>query len=209
MDHEDAEQDLIARAVAGEEPALVMLLHAHYDRLAAHIAAKMPAFLRSVTDPVDILQETFIQTWRHIGNFRPAGVGAFHAWLVTIADHKLLDRIKSHNAQKHGGGQVATGRSDAGSSAAQLLDVLADDGDSPSQSAMRHERVQALHIALASLPDDYREAIRLQYIEGLSAAEVARRMNRTEHAVHMLCNRGKTMLREALGRSSQYLSSRR
>ena len=184
MAPDESEHELIARAVAGEEPALFRLLHSHYDRLAAHIAAKMPAFLRSVTDPADILQETFVQAWRHIRNFQPSGDGAFHAWLVTIADRKLLDRIKSHHAQKHGGGQVAAGGSGdvAASSVAELLDVLEAEGDSPSKSAMRHELVQALHLALAALPDDYREGIQLRYIQGLSVAEVAERMNRTERA---------------------------
>jgi RNA polymerase sigma-70 factor (ECF subfamily) len=208
MDHDDSEQNLIGRAVAGEEQALIMLLHLHYDRLAAHIAARIPPFLSRVTDPVDILQDTFIQTWRHIRTFQPQREGSFYAWLVTIADHKLLDRIKSQNAQKHGGGQISIDSSGPGS-VAQLLDVLADDRGSPSQSVMRHELEHVLHIALGTLPDDYREGIWLRYIEGLSAAEVAQRMNRTEHAVHMLCNRGKQMLREVLGRSSQYFSSRR
>jgi RNA polymerase sigma-70 factor (ECF subfamily) len=209
MDHETTEQDMIARAAAGDDHSLQILLLGHYDRLVAHIAAKIPAYLRSTTDPEDLLQETFEQACRHIREFRPAGEGAFHAWLITIADRKLLDRIKSHNAQKRGGGQVAAKPAGAADSAAQLLDVLADGGDSPSQSVMRHENVQAVQVALATLPDDYRKCLRLCYIEGLPVAEVARRMIRSEHAVHMLCNRGKVMLKEVLGRSSQYFSSRR
>ena len=126
MHQEDSESDLIARAVAGDELAFKMLLHAHFDRLEAHVAAKLPAGLRSVTDPADVRQETFIQGWRHIRNFEPIGNGALYAWLVKIADRKLLDRIKSHNARKRGSGEAAVGSAGADSSAAELLDVLAD-----------------------------------------------------------------------------------
>jgi RNA polymerase sigma-70 factor (ECF subfamily) len=72
---------------------------------------------------------------------------------------------------------------------------------------MRHELIQLLHAAIARLPDDYREAIRLQFLESLPVVEVARRMNRTEHAVHMLVSRAKSMLREILGRSSKFFGS--
>ena len=36
--------------------------------------------------------------------------------------------------------------------------------------------------------------------------EIAARMNRSERAVHMLCNRGLKKLRAALGHASQYLT---
>jgi RNA polymerase sigma-70 factor (ECF subfamily) len=82
------------------------------------------------------------------------------------------------------------------------------DERTPSRSAAGHEAVRAVQVGLAGLKSDYREALRLRYIEGLPVAEVAARMDRTERAVHMLCHRGLQCLRAAVGRSSQFLSSK-
>jgi RNA polymerase sigma factor (sigma-70 family) len=208
MEQDTDEQELIGLAVAGDEHALKLLLLRHFDRLAAHIAAKLPIYLCSTTDPEDILQVTFAQAFRFIRVFEPRGDGSLYAWLVTIADRKLSDRMKFHNAQKRGGGQTATGFANPDESAVQLLDTLADGTETPSRCVMRGEMLDALHGAINRLPEDHRLAIRLCCLERLPAAEVARRMNRTEHAVHMLCSRARGLLRKMLGRSSQYFPPR-
>jgi DNA-directed RNA polymerase specialized sigma24 family protein len=46
----------------------------------------------------------------------------------------------------------------------------------------------------------------LRYLEGLRVAEVAKRIGRSEGAVHMLCTRGLQSLREELGDLSRFLS---
>ncbi len=86
-----------------------------------------------------------------------------------------------------------------------LLDLVAVDVHTPSQSVASHEAVQ---VAMAGLKDDYREALHLRYITGLPVTEVASRMNRTDRAVQMLCHRGLQKLRAALDRSSAFLSKK-
>ena len=65
-----------------------------------------------------------------------------------------------------------------------------------------------MQAALATMPDDYREALRLRYFEGLSIDETATRLGRTPAAVRGLTDRGKARLRDILGRMSLYLSVR-
>ena len=89
-----------------------------------------------------------------------------------------------------------------------LLDLVAWDGTTPSGVAARQEAERALRVAIAGLKEDYQEVIRLRYMQELPVADVAARMNRTEGAVHMLCNRAIKKLREAMGRASKYYGSK-
>jgi RNA polymerase sigma-70 factor, ECF subfamily len=69
----------------------------------------------------------------------------------------------------------------------------------PSEEAARREQAVRLADALGRLPEPYREVIVLRHLEGLSLAEAARRMGRTEDSVQKLWARSLLKLRESLG----------
>lgn len=207
MDH-DPDRDLIACAIGGEQTALERLLLAHYDRLLRRIGRRLPASLRGVTAAEDILQETFLAAFEHIGSFAPRGRFSFFRWLATIADRQLLDAVKAHNAQKRGGDRHEVryvGGVDQ-ESVTELIDLVAGDDLTPSRMFSRNEAAAAIQVGLACVPPDHRQAIQLRYFRGLPVADVAKMMNRTPHAVHNLCHRALKELRVVLGRSSQYLT---
>ena len=204
----DPDRDLIARAIGGEETALERLLLAHYDRLVRRIGRRLPTSLRSVMAPEDILQDTFLAAFEHIESFAPRGRFSFFRWLATIADRQLLDAVKSHNAQKRGGGRQQVryvGPMDQ-ESVTELIELVAGDELTPSRMFSRNEAAAAIEVGLACVPPDHRRAIQLRYFGGLPVADVARMMNRTPHAVHNLCHRALKELRVILGRSSQFLT---
>ncbi len=199
-------QDLTARAVTGDEDAIIRLLWCHYDRLAAHIAPQLPESLRGAVAVEDILQETFIKAWRAIGRFKAQGANSFFAWLAQIAKNTLLDNIKAQRRVKRGRRRIVADRSP--SSVATLLEVLACDERTPSRVVRRREVEQALRVAMAGLKNEYRQALQLRYMEGLAVDVAAARMNRTEGALHMLCHRAIEKLRKTMGSASKYLSSK-
>lgn len=208
MESESYDTELATRAAQGDAAALERLLVLHYDRLLAEFTPKLPAEFRSVLTAEDVLQETFVVAFREITGFAPLGPGSFHAWLSAIAQHRLFDLVKNLRAVKRGGGRAGVeARAAAGdTSLISLLEALRVDLHTPSRSAAGHEAVRAVHVGLAGLREDYREALRLRYIEGLSVAQTAARLGRTERAVHMLCHRALLELRKFLGRSSQFFS---
>jgi RNA polymerase sigma-70 factor (ECF subfamily) len=206
---DQSEELLILRAVDGERSALEQLLLRYHSRLMSFVDERLPADLRGPIAAEDVLQMAYVDAFRDIALFQPRDSDSFYRWLSTIVEHRLLDMIKLKRAAKRGGRRVPVNAPlDHGSSSAvNLLDLVAVDEHTPSRSAARHEAESAIHVALAALKDDYREAIRLRYIEGVSVADAAVQMGRTERAVHMLCYRGLRELRAALGRASAYLSS--
>ena len=60
---------------------------------------------------------------------------------------------------------------------------------SPSQVAIRNEDLALLKGAFDRLPDDYRTVVTLARIVGLSHAEIAEEMGRSENAVRTLLHR--------------------
>ncbi len=69
---------------------------------------------------------------------------------------------------------------------------------SPSQRLMRGERAVRLAAALACLPDEQAEAVRLRHLDGQSLEKIARHFGRSERAVAGLLYRGMMNLRKGL-----------
>ena len=80
----------------------------------------------------------------------------------------------------------------------QLMALLAACETSPSRAVVREERRRRLREAVASLPDEHREVLRLRYGEGLPTREVARRLNTTDVATRVLLARLVRRLQELL-----------
>jgi len=200
------ERELVAAAVAGDRVALERLLLAHYDHLAGRIASRLPARLQATHAVEDILQVTFSEAFRDIGRFEQRDDASFGNWLACIAEHRLLDAIKQHDGAKRGGDLNRVG--DAARDESRILslwDWIAADDTSPSSVVARCEALCALNVALATLPHDQREAIRLRLLEGKSLDETAIALGRTPDAIRGLVHRGKQQLQAAMGRASQWL----
>lgn len=205
-----AEQELIAKATSGDPLALERLLLIHYTGLSRRVAARLPTSLQGVVSVEDVLQETFIQVFRGIGNFRPRSDRSFSAWLKRVAENRLRDSVKALRRKKRGGGfrQVHVAADEHGSSVADLAEILSAGSHTPSRSIARREGIQAVQVAMAALPQHYRQAIRLRYLEGRSLNQVAEAMQRSPGAVRGLIDRAKEKMRAALGRSSLYLNGK-
>jgi len=197
---------LMKRAVGGDRVAVGRLLMLFDGRLRRRMARKITPNLQAVLSAEDVLQETYIEAYRHVGTFQPRGPDSFYRWLAAIAEHKLLDAGKALRAAKRPPRRRARPIApDRSSSLLGLVELADGKGRTPSGIASRKEAVQAVQVALAALPPACREALWLRHIEGEPVKDVAAAMGRTERAVHQLCYRGLQLLRKELGSRSRYL----
>jgi RNA polymerase sigma-70 factor (ECF subfamily) len=202
--------DLLERAISGDRAALGELLYSSAHELSSFVSRHLPQRIQDVVSVDDILQETFRVAFRDIGQFEPRGDGAFLAWLRTIAQRRVQDAIKAEDRKKRGGDHHRIRQASPAfstDSIANLLEIIATDSSTPVRRASRNEALYLMNVALAELPDHYREALRLQFMEGLSYAEIGERMGRSARSVQSLLIRAKERLRELLGSASAYLSS--
>jgi RNA polymerase sigma-70 factor (ECF subfamily) len=203
MSLESSERELIAKAVAGERAALKRLLLSRHDGLVRHVEQRMPADLRGGLSGEDVCQEAYVVIFQEITSLRAVDVRVLDSWLFTVVENKLKDAIRARRAEKRGGGWRGAGDE---SSTAELIELARPDEHTPSRSVARREIIARVHAVLDQLPSDYGKALRLHYLEGLTVAETAQQMGRSEGAVLMLCNRALRAAAALLGDSAQFLS---
>ena len=68
----------------------------------------------------------------------------------------------------------------------------------PGDSRADLERRQSLKEALAGLPEEQRKVLVMRHVAGLSPAEIAERLGKTESSVHGLHHRGRATLQATL-----------
>lgn len=162
----DAVATLVARARDGDPDAIGALYDRYVDRVYAYIR-------RRVSDPhlaEDLTGEVFLRAIRRLDRFDWRGVD-IGAWLLTIARNLVTDHFKSARARFEQAVEEAP-------------EWTTEDG--PEQAALERDAARALERAMARLSPDHREVLELRFIHGLSVAETASIMGRTEGAIKAL-----------------------
>lgn len=201
----DNEPNLVRAAQAGDRAAMGQLLLNHYDDLTRFLTPKVTAAAQRHVSVDDVLQQSFAKAFQDIKRFEYLGEGSVYAWLRRISERRLQDVLRGLGRKKRGGDRR---RVDVSSSMSMvdLFDMLSDGQPTASRVAKLHEAEQAVHVALAELPEDYRQVIQLRFLQGLGLTETSSKMGKTEASVRALTDRAKKKLREAIGRLSAYLS---
>ena len=65
----DEDADLIRRAAEGDSGAMAALFTRHRDRLERVVSLRLDPRLRGRIDPADVLQETYLEVSRRIGEY--------------------------------------------------------------------------------------------------------------------------------------------
>jgi RNA polymerase sigma-70 factor (ECF subfamily) len=183
-----------------------LLLHTERLRLQRYVEGHLPPVLSTVVQPVDVLQDVYVEAFRRIAQFRPRDETSVYRWLVTIARNHMSMLLRAYRSRKRAGGSGMRTLSGGGDSLVVMLSELADGRRrTPSGSAAAHEFTAALERAVERLAPGPREAVRLRYLEGLTPAEAAEKMGRSIPAIHMLCQRALQTLRHDLRSASLYL----
>jgi len=157
--------DLIERFRAGDEAAFGQLFASYRPRLAVLIRYKLSERLRERVEVDDILQEVFLAAAMDIGRFTYRSPGSFMSWLSRIADHLIADEARSQARQKRRAVELVRFRSASNPNGPEPADPT-----TPSRIFMQNESIRNLLARLDALPPDYREAILLAKVQGLSSA---------------------------------------
>jgi RNA polymerase sigma-70 factor (ECF subfamily) len=164
--------------------------------LLAHLSG--PA-VRARVDGDDLLQETWLRALESAERWPPhePGDAALGRWLAHVARHVVIDAARALRALKRDGREERLERSDWTRAGARGAQLLARSGGPPTRlSALEGER--ALLAAFERLAPEHRRVLGLRQFEGLSAREAARRMGRSEAALHSLYRRALAAWEEGL-----------
>jgi RNA polymerase sigma-70 factor (ECF subfamily) len=191
---------LLARIRAGDDAALGQLLESYSDYLMLLARVQIGRRLQGKCDPLDVVQEVFLDAHRQIAQFRGATEAEFSAWLRRIlAGHIALILRRFLGAKARDVRLECELQAQIDQSSLMMDAGLVANHSTPSQHASRREQSVLLAQALAKLPEDYREVIILRHLETLTFPQVAERMKRTEDSVQKVWVRALASLRRSLG----------
>lgn len=197
---------LLQQAVEGDATALRVLLEHFGGEVRKRISGRIDKRWRASLDEDDIMQVTYLEAFLHIDQLTARDSASFLAWLTRIAENALRDAIRGLTRQKRPDPARRVLATPGPDSYVGLLECLGVTTTTPSREAARHDAADILQTAVARLPEDYKEVVRLYDLEGRPIAEVAANMGRSVGAVHMLRARAHDRLRQDLGTSSRYFS---
>ncbi len=183
------EAALVARAQGGGVEAfteLVTRYEKNIYRLARHIT-------QNPEDAEDVLQETFLKAYEHLGDFQ--GNSKFYTWLVRIAVNQSLMKLRK---RKSDASVSLDDPYDTGEE--NLTREIAVWDPNPESTYSREELRAILERAVESLPPTFRAVFALRDIEELSTEETAAVLNLSIPAVKSRLLRARLRLREKLTR---------
>jgi RNA polymerase sigma-70 factor (ECF subfamily) len=134
-------------------------------------------------DAEDLTQETFVRVFRSLADYTP---GTFEGWLHRITTNLFLDMVRRR--QKIRFDALAE---DAG-------DRLPSEEPGPERAFEQNNLDPEIQRALDALPADFRAAVVLCDLEGLTYEEIALTLDIKVGTVRSRIHRGRVLLREAL-----------
>ncbi|MEE9296949.1 MAG: RNA polymerase sigma factor [Phycisphaerae bacterium] len=162
--------------------------------------------MRRVVSADDVLQDIWITVICGASDITSTGSEEFDPWLTRIAQRRIADAIRRAGAMKRGGSDVIVHERWQSTSFVDLFARVSSPQDTPSKEVSTREAVDAVQIALAALPENYRTAITLRYVEGRSHDQIAKAMRKSRSAVNSLLFRGMRKLKELLGSAGRFFS---
>ena len=181
------DETLAARAAAGDTSAFEALVRRYQARV-----FRLACRLTSDTDAPDVLQDTFLQVYRHLPAFR--GASRFSTWLYSIAVNAALMHRRARSRRPAESLDEFMPRFDErGQHAATPAELqLASHADEILDRRFLADRARD---GLARLPDLYRDAFVLRDLEEMSTTEVAEALGIEPAAVRQRVHRARLMLR--------------
>jgi RNA polymerase sigma-70 factor (ECF subfamily) len=200
MDDSLTPNQLLEQALQGDREALGRLLEAQRPALHRLARRQVEGRIAVRVDASDVIQQTFLEAYRSFPQFAGHDARELAAWLHRILDNKVAAAIRDHALLQKRNLSRERSMDDSQGRGASLKQELDAGHSSPSQKAMRGEEEERLSRALATLPEDQQQAVRLRHLEGWALADIARHLGRTPLATAGLIKRGMQALRRRMHR---------
>ena len=179
------DEALVTGLRQGDPPAFGFIVERHY----ALVLGVCRRLLGNHDDALEASQDVFVKAYRQIGALTQPG--RLRSWLTKIArNHALaLLRRRRHSLVECHLGQatIAHHRADP---------PLPSPALSPGDQAQLDDVRQQIRRKVNDLGDAYRAMIRLHYLDGLSLAEIARKLQIPTGTAKWRLSRAKAMLRK-------------
>ncbi len=190
---------LLESARKGNDAAWVRLVRKYREYLRLLARLQMSRELQSKEDPSDLVQETLLNAYKHLGAFRGRTEEALVVWLREILANCLANFVRRYRGTQMRDVRLEKQLAHDLEQSSHLVDQrLGAMGGSPDSDTKRQEQAVAVANALAKLPEHYRDVLILHHFENLKLADVAKKMNRSLRSVQGIWPRALIRMRQVL-----------
>lgn len=147
---------LVELALAGDDTAFTYLFNRYRDAIHRLFVQR----LGGANHADDLLQETFVKVYIHLGHYRPEYT--FGQWVYTIARNTFIDFIRKRQDDL---------------SIDDRFTAPASTAPNPEESVINLQQRTQIEQYLDRLPPRYRRLIVLRFIEGYSYEEIAAKLS--------------------------------
>nr|WP_082865697.1 RNA polymerase sigma factor [Paenibacillus crassostreae] len=138
---------MIADVLRGDSDAFRYIV----DQYSKHIFHTTYSVLRDVKDAEDVAQETFIQIYKSLSQYRSQG---FKSWITRIATNKAIDLKRKK-----------TRRGEDNLYPVVDMELLPDGEEDPLSRTIRKEKKELFKQKLQTVPDNHRVVLTAFYLE--------------------------------------------
>ena len=182
----EAELELVRQAAHGSTTAFEQLVLS-YQTQVYNLALRMAG---NPEDAMDLSQEAFIKAWRGLATYRFDS--AFSTWLYRLTSNVCIDFLRRQKKQKVVPLQVTD---DTG----EERDLsIPDPTPGPEETLLARSDREQVAQALGRLEPEYRQALTLRVVNGLSYAEIADILGIREGTVKSRIARAREKMRAAM-----------
>ena len=158
---------------------------------------QLPIGLRGKLDASDIVQQTLVDAWRGQQEFRGTTQQERLSWIRVIPTRVILRNERDHlKTKKRGEGRERQLQAAVDRTSVCIEQLAVGKEPGPQSAAELAEQSLQLASALEALPDEYRQVLRLRHFDGMSHAETAKTLGKTEAAVRMIWVRALSKLKK-------------
>lgn len=175
---------LMERMARGDREAFGEL----YDRLSRPLYTTALRILNDAREAEDVVQDVFLALWEKAADYEFLRGSPF-SWAVTLTRNRAIDRIRMR--QRRSDLLARSTPQDLGY--ASETD-LADSAD----NLISSERAKHVRAALALLPAEQQEALKLAFFSGLTQQEIAEQLGEPLGTIKARIRRGLLKLRDAV-----------
>jgi len=192
MDRIKADGDAaLVEALRREDPEAPELLVETYGDRVYRLALRITG---SNEDAEEVAQDALWTAARKVSTFK--GEAAFGSWLYRIAANAAYQKLRTRKAKAHeiAMDDVLPAFDDAG----RHFEPMADWSDRVDEQALQGELRRVLGAAIDELPPDYRTALVMHDVEGLSNPDIAEALGISLPAVKSRVHRSRLFVRKQL-----------
>jgi len=168
----------VSRAKEGDEDAFARLYHATRPRLHSAVC-----HLVGEDHAVEIVQKAFVRAWERLADLEEDA--AFAGWLRRIAVNLVRDQWRSRKPHD----EIPEDDEDG---------ALQESSPDPSVQVEGLQDAEHLRRAVSALPEIFREAVVLHYLDGFPVDEISRILDVPRGTVLSRLARGRDRLRRIL-----------